>query len=100
MLVSRLHFIYPVWHVFCSTINVSIVSKLSLVVIPPSGKPITGAELAGLLQVLVDAANEGSLADVSILLVSVFLIQCHSNFDHAINEAGNLEEGFCTDYFS
>lgn len=29
-----------------------------------NGKPITGAELAGLLQVLVDAANEGSLADV------------------------------------
>lgn len=29
-----------------------------------NGKPISGAELAGLLQVLVDAANDGSLADV------------------------------------
>lgn len=29
-----------------------------------NGKPITGAELAGLLHVLVDAANDGSLADV------------------------------------
>lgn len=29
-----------------------------------NGKPITGAELAGLLRVLVDAANDGSLADV------------------------------------
>ena len=31
---------------------------------PPLGRPITGPELASLLEVLVTAANEGSLAEV------------------------------------
>ncbi|KAL1427420.1 hypothetical protein MTO96_017472 [Rhipicephalus appendiculatus] len=44
----------------------ALTKKLHEVLVPKTknGKPITGAELAGLLQVLVDAANEGSLADV------------------------------------
>ncbi|XP_065311128.1 uncharacterized protein [Dermacentor albipictus] len=44
----------------------ALMKKLHEVLVPKTknGKPITGAELAGLLQVLVDAANEGSLADV------------------------------------
>ncbi|XP_037523747.1 guanylate-binding protein 1 isoform X1 [Rhipicephalus sanguineus] len=44
----------------------ALTKKLHEVLVPKTknGKPITGAELAGLLQILVDAANEGSLADV------------------------------------
>lgn len=44
----------------------ALTKKLREVLVPKTknGKPITGPELAGLLQVLVDAANEGSLADV------------------------------------
>lgn len=40
--------------------------KLHEVLVPKTknGKPITGTELAGLLHVLVDAANDGSLANV------------------------------------
>ncbi|XP_077505269.1 uncharacterized protein LOC144115021 isoform X2 [Amblyomma americanum] len=44
----------------------ALAKKLYEVLVPKTknGKPITGTELAGLLRVLVDAANDGSLADV------------------------------------
>ena len=32
-----------------------------------TGKPITGPELASLLEILVAAANEGSLAEVRVI---------------------------------
>jgi len=39
--------------------------SFSDVAIPPTGRPITGPELATLLEIMVTAANEGSLAEVS-----------------------------------
>ena len=38
-----------------------------VLVVVVSGKPITGPELATLLEVLVTAANEGSLAEVFMM---------------------------------
>ena len=44
----------------------SVVSHVFL--FSPIGRPITGPELATLLEILVSAANEGSLAEVSITI--------------------------------
>ena len=41
---------------------------LSLIYVIRSGRPISGPEIASLLSVLVDAANEGSLAEVRIIM--------------------------------
>ena len=49
--------------------------RQALSLCPLLGRPITGPELATLLEVLVSAANEGSLAEVQVC-VSVCVCAC------------------------